>query len=174
MAEGQNACTRPVTPAFAAGAGSGSGPAPDAGDSVHEWGLMDTMSSSGSDGRGVGRDDPGRRRRYTLEEKQRLVAESFEPGTSVSRVARRHEINAKLLFTWRRQMRPPSTGEPPMDLIPVDIVGAAQAPPARAAVEGEQRGAIEIALVSGERVRVDGSVSEAGLKRVLSALKAAT
>lgn len=136
---------------------------------------MDTMSGSDGDGRrGVGRDEPGRRRRYTLEEKRRLVAESYEPGISISRVARRHEINANLLFTWRRQMRPSSTAEPPMELIPVDIVGGTPATPPRAAVEVEQRGTIEIALASGVRVRVDASVSEAALKRVLSAVKAAT
>ena len=137
---------------------------------------MDTMTSSGGDDRGGDRDDVERRRRksYTLEEKRRLVAESYEPGTSVSRVARRHEINANFLFTWRRQMPPPSTAEPPMTLIPVDIVTAGEAPPSTAAVEAEQRGAIEITLVSGVRVRADGSVSEAALKRVLSALKAAT
>jgi transposase len=103
-----------------------------------------------------------------------LVAESYEPGASVSRVARRHQINANLLFTWRRHMRPSSPAEPPMELIPVDIVGGTPAGSPRAAVEIEQRGAIEITLASGVRVRVDASVSEAALKRVLSALKAAT
>lgn len=135
---------------------------------------MDTMSSNGGDGRGVGRDEPGRRRWYTLEEKRRLVAESFEAGASVSRVARRHEINANLLFNWRRQLRRTPMAGPPVELIPVEIVGAAQAAPARAAVEAEQRGTIEITLLSGVRVRADSSVSEAALKRVLSALKAAT
>jgi transposase len=137
---------------------------------------MDTISSDGSDDRGEGRDDPKRWRRksYTLDEKRRLVAESYEPGASVSRVARRHQINANLLFTWRRQLRPTPIAGPPMELIPVDIVGGTPAGPPRAAVEIEQRGAIEITLASGVRVRVDASVSEAALKRVLSALKAAT
>lgn len=134
---------------------------------------MDTMTSSGGDDRGGDREDARRRQRksYTSEEKQRLVAASYEPGASVSQLARRHEMNANLLFTWRRQMRPPSMAEPPVDLIPVELVGAAQL---KATVEPEQRGAIEIALTSGVRVRVDGSVSEAALKRVLSALRATT
>jgi transposase-like protein len=38
-------------------------------------------------------------------EKQRLVAETLAPGASVSRVAQRYDINANLLFTWRRQVR---------------------------------------------------------------------
>jgi len=42
-----------------------------------------------------------RRRHWTRMEKQRLVAETLAPGASVSRVARRHDVNANLLFTWR-------------------------------------------------------------------------
>src|ERR1700675_2129333 len=45
----------------------------------------------------------GRRRRWDAETKGRLVAESFEPGCSVSEVARRHDISPGLLFLWRRQ-----------------------------------------------------------------------
>ena len=45
----------------------------------------------------------GRRRRWDAETKGRLVAESFEPGCSVSEVARRHAISPSLLFLWRRQ-----------------------------------------------------------------------
>ncbi|RWP58902.1 MAG: hypothetical protein EOR07_28395 [Mesorhizobium sp.] len=36
------------------------------------------------------------------------VAESYEPGAAASLVERRDDINANLLFTWRRQMRPPA------------------------------------------------------------------
>lgn len=102
-----------------------------------------------------------------------MVAESYEPGASVSRVARRHEINANLLFTWRRQMRAAPTSAPSIELIPVDIIDA-KPPAPLAPLEPERRGAIEITLVSGVRVRLDGSVSEATLKRTLSALKAMT
>ncbi len=112
---------------------------------------------------------PRRRRFYSLEEKQRLVAESCEPGASVSLVARRHDINANLLFTWRRQMRAPTPALPPLELIPVEIVGARSAQTPVVAAEAEPRGVIEIVLVGGVRVRVDGGVSEAALKRVLAA-----
>lgn len=46
-----------------------------------------------------------RRRRWSDEEKARIVAESLEPMVSVSAVARRHGINPNQLFTWRRQLR---------------------------------------------------------------------
>ena len=134
------------------------------------------MSSREAAGQGAQPDkSPGRRRRtYSDDEKQRLVAESFEPGSSVSGIAQRHGMNANLLFTWRRQMRPTPTAEPTMELVPVEIVGAAESSPAMAAASPERRGVIEIALVGGARVQVDANVSEAALKRVLSALKATT
>jgi transposase len=47
----------------------------------------------------------GRRRRWTTEEKLRIVEESLQPGMSVSYVARRHGVAANLLFRWRKLMR---------------------------------------------------------------------
>ena len=44
-----------------------------------------------------------RRRRWSREEKQRVVAESARPDRTVSQVARAHGLAPNLLFTWRRQ-----------------------------------------------------------------------
>ncbi|WP_370450871.1 IS3 family transposase [Corallococcus sp. CA047B] len=49
-----------------------------------------------------GAEESRRRRRYSAEEKLRLVAESEAPGSSVSLVARKYGINASLLFRWRQ------------------------------------------------------------------------
>ncbi|MCY1037017.1 IS3 family transposase [Corallococcus sp. BB11-1] len=43
-----------------------------------------------------------RRRRYSAEEKLRLVAECEAPGSNVSLVARKYGVNASLLFRWRQ------------------------------------------------------------------------
>ena len=43
-----------------------------------------------------------RRRRWSAEEKARIVQETFAPGMSVSLVARQHGVAPNLLFTWRR------------------------------------------------------------------------
>ena len=43
-----------------------------------------------------------RRRRWTALEKVRMVEESFEPGMTVSLVARQHGVAPNQLFTWRR------------------------------------------------------------------------
>jgi transposase len=45
-----------------------------------------------------------RRRRWSVAEKVRLVEETFEPGMSVSFVARKHGVSPSLLFRWRQRM----------------------------------------------------------------------
>lgn len=45
---------------------------------------------------------PERRRRWSLQDKLQMVRESYEPGNSVSMVARRHEVNPNQLFQWRK------------------------------------------------------------------------
>jgi transposase-like protein len=47
----------------------------------------------------------GRRRRWSEEEKGRIVAESYAPDAVVSEVARRHEISPQYLFAWRKAAR---------------------------------------------------------------------
>ena len=46
-----------------------------------------------------------RRRRWSADEKLRIVAETHEPGASVRAVAARHDVYPNLLRTWRRQVR---------------------------------------------------------------------
>ncbi|MPW11607.1 IS3 family transposase [Paraburkholderia sp. CNPSo 3155] len=45
---------------------------------------------------------PERRRRWSAEDKLTMVRESFEPGKSVSMVARQHGVNPNQLFHWRK------------------------------------------------------------------------
>ncbi|WP_164712074.1 IS3 family transposase [Escherichia coli] len=46
---------------------------------------------------------PEKRRRRTTQEKIAIVQPSFEPGMTVSLVARQHGVAASLLFLWRKQ-----------------------------------------------------------------------
>jgi transposase len=107
------------------------------------------------------------RRLRTTEEKLRIVRETLVAGASVAEIARRHGVNANLLFSWRRQheqgvlaerTRPPRA----VKLLPVRI-GTPSASPSVAA-------AIEIELPCGARVRVIGDVDAKRLIAVLSAL----
>jgi transposase len=46
-----------------------------------------------------------RYRRWPIEEKERIVLETLEAGTSVSRVAQRYALNPNMVFNWRKQYR---------------------------------------------------------------------
>jgi transposase len=45
-----------------------------------------------------------RRRRFTTEQKLAVIAETMQPGMSISYVARRHGLSPSLVFRWRRLM----------------------------------------------------------------------
>ncbi len=45
-----------------------------------------------------------RRRRYSVDEKLRILQEASQPGITISYVARRHGISPSMLFHWRRRM----------------------------------------------------------------------
>ena len=113
-----------------------------------------------------------RRRRWSRDEKARIVEETLTPGAVVSEIARRHGVAQSLLFTWRRLAR--AAAQPrerdSSILLPVEI--DATSPPARAAASGRRTrsGIIEIDLGSGKRVRVDNDVDADALRRVLSVL----
>src|ERR671912_402630 len=47
----------------------------------------------------------GRRRRWSEEDKARIVAESLDPATTSSAVARRYGLHVSQLFTWRQQLQ---------------------------------------------------------------------
>ena len=57
----------------------------------------------------------GSRRRWSSDDKARIVEETLAPGATVSDVARRHDIRPQQLFGWRRGMRI-SEPEPRMTL----------------------------------------------------------
>jgi len=143
------------------------------------------MTLSAEKPRPSGGSHPGRRRRWTDDEKKRIVAESEAPGSSVSIVARRHDLNANMLFTWRREFRQGEAGAAVDQaafipaIIATEEVGAGQPAAAprehRTSVEdGSPRrlsGLMEIVLAGGSRVIVDRGVSAAALARVIGVLE---
>src|SRR5271165_4937191 len=114
---------------------------------------------------------PRRRRFWSSGEKRRMIAETLEPGASVSKVAQRHGVNANLLFTWRRQegKRAPNNEEESMTLVPVTVT-AGEAPAADPVATPDSIGRMEIVLVGGERIIVAADVDATALARVVRAL----
>jgi transposase len=120
-----------------------------------------------------------RRRRWSYDEKVRLVEETLQAGETVCGVARRHGLAQSLLFTWRRQARQGRLGgEAVPALVPVEITPTpapastcAAQPPSLPPAQRARSGIIEIELGGGCRVRVDRDVDAEALQRVLELLR---
>ena len=132
-----------------------------------------------------------RRRQWTPEDKAALLAEVEAAGGRVSAVARRHGISKSLLYNWRSAWKaalaargltvtPPGSTE----FIQLGVVAdssdeSSTLRMAVGATRGQRVGrmlaarvgVMEIDLPEGVRVRVDGGVDEAALRRVLAAVR---
>ncbi len=108
-----------------------------------------------------------RRRKWSTEDKLRIVRETLEPGAVAKAVAERHGIGTGLLFTWRREMLATAMS----GFVPVEVVTEApriEAPARETTTKAS--GVIEVALPSGTTVRVIGRVDAAVLRGVLAEL----
>ena len=123
-----------------------------------------------------------RRRRWSVEQKREIAAESLEAGISPITVARRYGISSGLLYTWRRHLLEGSLGvtrQPQAKFARVEVMAVpadpapAISPVAPAIPSGPMNhpdGMIEITLPGGVSVRVDAQVDSGALRRVLAAL----
>jgi transposase len=111
-----------------------------------------------------------RRRRWSRDEKLRIVAESARPGGTALQVAREHGIAPGQLFTWRRQLLSEAlaSGIAGDDFVPVQIVSERSAATPTPTSAGER--AIEIRLASGIVIAVSNAVEVEPLRRVLAAV----
>jgi transposase len=100
-----------------------------------------------------------RRRRWSLEQKRAIVAESHRTDTTPSAVARRHGLNTGQLYTWRRQFKA------------LPLPNFARVELAEAELPVAPLGLIEITLPDGARIRVDTKVDERALRRVIKVLR---
>ena len=108
------------------------------------------------------------RRSFTEEFKRQVVAEALEPGASAAAVARRHDLNANLLFTWKRRYGMSDR------FLPVEV---SEAEPAKAPTSDEpveQRRleftSLEIVLANGNRISVNGDLDADTLCRLVRSL----
>src|SRR5215212_5555839 len=108
----------------------------------------------------------GRRRRWSLEEKARIVAESLDPATTSSAVARRYGLHASQLFVWRQQLQRSASSVETVRgpaFVPVLLAEDGAAP-------AEPVGRMEIALGPAV-VRIGADVDAAALRRVLEVVR---
>jgi len=127
-----------------------------------------------------------RRRMRTLAEKRRIVEETLVRGASVPVVARKYEVNANLLFGWRRLYKQgllDASREPAATMLPVEVTTPTIVAARRTKAEGSQSRTrsvsadptvpsnhLEIEWPSGVRVRLQGSIDADVLGTVLVVL----
>jgi len=99
-----------------------------------------------------------RRRRWSDEQKQAIIAAAFAPGAVVSAVARQVDVNSGQIYRWRRELRGGSPGFAEVVVSPVSV------PPDRSA------SVIDVELDGGARVRLPASISPELATAVLAAL----
>jgi transposase len=104
------------------------------------------------------------RRRWSDEDKRRLVAETLSTGGTVHGVARRYGVNTSQLFTWRKQLRAEADRPAPTAAVP-GFAAVTIAPAALTSL-----GSIEIELPGGERMRISGMVDPTTIATVLRVL----
>src|SRR4051794_6104151 len=101
------------------------------------------------------------RRRWSEEDKRRLVAETFGPGATVHGIARRYRLSPSQLFAWRKLYRAgagieravPAPGVPGFAAVAITPV----TPPCVADAVPAPSGLIEIELAGGDRMRISGA-----------------
>jgi len=107
-----------------------------------------------------------RRRRWSEDEKARIIAETLGEDVNVSAVARRYGISRSLLFAWRRRARTDS--DAPSGLVPVMVADASETVPV--ITEQSEIPIIELDFESGARLRVFASADASMVKAVIEAM----
>ena len=126
------------------------------------------------------------RRRWSLDQKREIVAESLGPGLTPTEVARKHAISSGQLYTWRRELlseqtsiitrATPRFAEVETEPAPPQHVANQPASteahrPCTFAAPPRPNGLIELVLPGGVVVRMDAHVDGRALRRILSALE---
>ena len=115
--------------------------------------------------------ETGRRRRWSEDEKLRIVLESLQGPRLVSATARRHGISRSLLLIWRRAFEARRSTAGPA-FVPA-VVSEAETPPeqVKRISVSPAAGRMVIVLGRGRRIVVDAGVDAAALTRVLDVLE---
>jgi len=114
--------------------------------------------------------ETGRRRRWSEDEKLKIVLESLRAPRQVAATARQYGISRSLLINWRRSFRPKQHDDPEaqqIGFVPAMVVP--ETAPTVPAVPA--RGRMVIVIANGRRVIVDAEVDAAALARVLEVLE---
>lgn len=113
---------------------------------------------------------PERRRRWSDEERLRILTEAFSSGANVAEVARRHDVSTALIYTWRRKLCE-ARAEPASPDLPAAGFAEAVMIEDEGAARASTSPAIVVDLVRGRRVSIFASASPAIVAVALEALR---
>ena len=127
-----------------------------------------------------------RRRRWSDEERLRILHEASLPGSSVADVARRYDVSRSQIYQWRRAFRLRQAGSDaaapengaPVDFLPVAISEAPQRGdnPEQAGLEKRASPLVALSVVIGLRggrsLRVPSSLSSSEITRLIAGIEA--
>ena len=112
-----------------------------------------------------------RRRRWTIEQKQMIAAQSLAPGASPTNVARLHGISTGQLYMWRQALKAAQPTAANQAIGRFARVEVAPRPVVQPDIPARPPDLIEIALSDGTTVRIDARIDPRALRRVLAALR---
>src|SRR6266403_2198051 len=132
---------------------------------VHGEGIVDTSEET------LPVKLPGtKKRRRTIWERREIVEETLLPGASVSRVARRHDVNANQVFYWRKLYREGQLGSrTDAQLVPVKVADDRSAKAVKEDDFLPRSGTMEIKLSKGT-LRIFGTVDVMALRAAIECL----
>jgi len=113
---------------------------------------------------------PERRRRWSDDERLKILTEAFSLGACVSEVARRHDVSTALIYGWRRKLRRELSAPAPSSMLGTGFAKAVLTDEPEPEVL-EACAAIVIDLPGGGRVSIAASTPPALAAAALKALR---
>jgi len=113
---------------------------------------------------------PGRRPNFPLAFKRKVVEATFQPGASVSFIAREHDVNANLVFRWRQQYQEGLFGPVNQSptLLPVQVI---ETPTGLPHIQAQPQSHSEIVVEVGKaKLRITGTPEPQTLQLILQQL----
>ncbi|HUH61668.1 MAG TPA: transposase [Terracidiphilus sp.] len=106
---------------------------------------------------------PERRRRWSEEDRGRILAAAFAPGAVVKDIARQYDVSTSLIYKWKREAVPAQIGP---GFAPAIVVNEPSSGPA-----APEAAVITVILVRGVQVRIAAHAPAPLVTAVLQALR---
>jgi len=116
---------------------------------------------------------PQRRRRWSDEERLRILSEAFAPGACVAEVCRRHDISSALIYTWRRKLLDAGAAQEAevSEALPAPVFAEAVMDDSAAVTSAAEHPAMIIDLPRGKRLSIYPAASPALVAAALKTLR---